>query len=326
MKKYIKQTIKAIRNFFIHPVNEKINKSLILQGCLHGKLNHTLLRQEVFLDQVEFSVFSQNGEDGIIDFLIELLEIEQNPDYQKAFVEFGVQNYTESNTRFLLEKRNWFGCVIDGSKENITYIKHDNIYWRHDLEAIHSFITKDNIDKIISDWLKSRDIKKDIALLSIDIDGVDYYVWENISCISPAIVIIEFNALFGAKEKISVPYRDDFTREKAHYSNLFFGASIQALIHLGKLKNYTFVGADKSGTNLFFVKTNLLGKCKNIKVRSAQEYCDFHLARQSRSSKKNGELTYLHTKSRIQEIEDCQVFDITEDKTQNIQKIKDICL
>lgn len=319
MKKYIKQFARKIRNFLIYPIDEKLNKSLMLQGYLQAKQNLTLLQQEVFLDQVEFSVFSQNGEDGIIDFLIELLEIEQNPNYQNAFVEFGVQNYTESNTRFLLQKRNWFGCVIDGSKENINYIKHDNIYWKHDLEAICSFITKDNIDKIISDWLISRGLKN-IALLSIDIDGVDYYVWENISCISPAIVVVEFNALFGSEAKITVPYRDDFIRGKAHYSHLFFGASMQALIHLGRLKGYHFVGGDKSGTNLFFVKECLLDKCKNIKTRSPQEYCNYHLARQSRS--RGGGLNFLHTHQRLQEIADCQVVCIGEDYgVQNLQKL-----
>lgn len=281
MIRQIKKILKGMIGRVTYPLDQKMDKILMLQGQISARQNKNLLHNEIFLEDVEFSVFSQNGEDGIIDYLIELLELDTS-NHHRTFIEFGVENYTESNTRYLLKNRNWQGCIIDGSQENIDHIRNDSIYWKHDLEAICSFITKNNIDSLIQNWLSSRNIK-DVTLLSIDVDGVDYYIWENIQCIQPILVVIEFNALFGSQEQISVPYRDDFQRHKAHYSGLFFGASIKALTELGKTKGYHFLGADKSGTNLFFVLDEYAQFCQNIKVKSYQSYCDSHLARQSRS-------------------------------------------
>lgn len=248
------------------------------------------------IENSEFKIYSQNGEDGIIDFLLQALDLS---DYPKAFVEFGVENYKEANTRFLLQFRNFQGLVIDGSTENINYIKSDSIYWKYDLEAKCAFITKDNINDLIYSWLESRNLSN-ILLLSIDIDGNDFYIFDSITCVNPAIVIIEYNPIFGYKESVSVPYRDDFNRFKAHYSGLYFGASIKALVFLGKKKGYNFIGADSSGTNLFFVKD-----CFNvdfIKTYPLSEYCNRHHVRQSRS--RHGNLNYLAGNARNKEIED----------------------
>ena len=146
------------------------------------------------VEDIEFKIFSQFGDDGIIQYLINKLELED--DY-KNFIEFGVENYEESNTRFLLFNNNWSGLIIDSSKKNIDKIKNSNYYWKFDLEAVHTFITRENINSLITN---SKIIKK-IGLLSIDIDGNDYWVWEKIDTIDPVIVIVEFNSNFGFKRK-----------------------------------------------------------------------------------------------------------------------------
>ena len=87
------------------------------------------------LSDHEFKVFSQWGEDGIIQFLLRKLELSQN-----TFIEFGVETYREANTRFLLMHDNWSGLVIDGSKSNINDIVSQSIYWRYSLNAIQSNI------------------------------------------------------------------------------------------------------------------------------------------------------------------------------------------
>ena len=97
------------------------------------------------IQETEFRVFSQFGEDGIIQFLISNIEIPN-----KTFVEFGVEDYAESNTRFLLINNNWSGLVIDGSQPNVESIKNDAIFWKHDLTALNAFITKDNINSLIA--------------------------------------------------------------------------------------------------------------------------------------------------------------------------------
>ncbi|MFM6473036.1 MAG: hypothetical protein ACKPGH_05935 [Dolichospermum sp.] len=228
----------------------------------------------------EFRAFSQWGEDGIIQFLIRNVPINR-----KIFVEFGVQNYTESNTRFLLINNNWSGLVIDGGSEEISYIKNDPIYWQYNLKAVNSFITKDNINQIISD----NGIQGEIGLLSVDIDGNDYWVWQAIDCINPAIVISEYNFRFGANKAVTVPYDASFVRSKAHYSNIYYGASLKALCILADKKGYAFVGCNSAGNNAFFVRKDL--KPDAINEITVQEGYVKGQFRESRDEK--GNLLYL---------------------------------
>ena len=114
------------------------------------------------LHEAEFKVFSQFGDDGIIQYLMHRLA--PLPD---SFVEFGVGNYRESNTRFLLLNNNWRGLVLDGHAGSIKQIQQDEIYWRHTLTARSAWITRDNVN----DLLREAEFSGEIGLLSIDIDG-----------------------------------------------------------------------------------------------------------------------------------------------------------
>ena len=305
MKKFLKKIFKKLRIYFTHELDSKLDKLTMLHANLLSIQHKQLYRQQLMgggavdIRDFEFSAYSQNGEDGILDLLIESLELDSlHSSYPRAFVEFGVQDYTESNTRYLLKKRNFMGFIIDGSATHIESIKQDGIYWKHDLEAQCAFITKDNINTLIKQWLDSRKLDN-IAILSIDIDGVDYFVWEAIECVKPAIVVVEYNALFGESLCVSVPYRADFDRFLAHHSGLYFGASIKALISLGKSKGYIFVGADSSGTNAFFIHQSLESKLP-LSTAPLQEYCSTHHARQSRNT--FGNLSFLQGDERLKAI------------------------
>ncbi|MCZ8360523.1 MAG: hypothetical protein O9350_22485 [Microcystis sp. LE19-388.1G] len=245
----------------------------------------------------EFKVFSQNGEDGIIQFLVRKLEIKE-----KIFIEFGVENYLESNTRFLLRNNNWSGLILDGSADNINYIKNDSIYWRHNLTAIQAFITKDNINNLIA----KNGITGEIGLLSIDIDGNDYWIWEAIDVINPAIVIIEYNFRFGKDKAVTIPYDENFVRYKAHYSTIYYGASLKALVQLGNKKGYTFVGCNSTGCNAFFVRTDL--KPSEIKELTVEEG---YLAGKFRESRnKSCKLIYLSHQEELQILSSLPLVDI----------------
>jgi hypothetical protein len=209
------------------------------------------------INDAEFRIYSQWGEDGIISYLVETIPIKN-----KFFVEFGVENYEEANTRFLLTYYNWSGLIIDSNESYIKQIKSSEIYWRYDLKALHAFVTRDNINEI----LKKNVPYEDIGLLSIDIDGMDYWVWEKIDVIKPRIVVCEYNALFGYKKAIVVPYQENFNRFKAHYSGLYFGASLKALVNLAKKKGYIFVGCNKNGNNAFFVRNDVKGSLKEVSL------------------------------------------------------------
>lgn len=199
--------------------------------------------------KAEFQCFSQWGEDGIIQYLVRNLDISR-----EIFIEFGTQNYRESNTRFLLMNNNWAGLIIDGSKENMEYVRNDDIYWKYNLKAVDRFITAENINDIF----KENGIIGNIGLLSIDIDGNDYWVWKAINCVEPDIVICEYNSRYGKEKAVTIPYDPGYTRYKGHYSGIYYGASIKALTKLANSKGYALVAGNSNGVNLFFVKKSLL--------------------------------------------------------------------
>ena len=229
--------------------------------------------------EAEFKVWSQWGEDGIIEHLLRHVPVDRH-----IFVEFGVESYREANTRFLLSNRNWSGLVMDGSKENIAFVREDAISWRHDLKAKAAFITRENINALIA----AADIAGDIGILSVDIDGNDYFVWEAITSISPRIVIAEYNAIFGASAAVSVPYDPAFYRTKAHSSNLYWGCSLAALAHLGEKKGYVLVGCNENGNNAFFVRRDVATAFTPQKPEDA-----FRPARFRQSRDEAGRLTFF---------------------------------
>ena len=273
-------------------------------------INNRSLKSISDLGDVEFSCFSQFGEDGIIDWLVSKL-----PMIPKKFVEFGVEDYYESNTRLLLRLRNWQGLILDGSSEFIQDIKGQDISWRYHIESKCAHITKENINVL----LKDNKMIGDIGLLSIDIDGNDYHVWQSINVINPAIVVIEYNAVFGDIHSVTVPYRPDFCRTKAHFSNLYFGASLPALIMLGKEKGYTFVGTNTVGSNAFFIHNDLAPHIAS-QIKSISGYPS--IFRESRNP--DGKLSLLKGNKRSEIIKNCPLYDIKDRKKTSIDKLRKI--
>ena len=253
--------------------------------------------------EAEFKVFSQFGDDGIIQYLVARLDI---PQELTSFVEFGVQDYSESNTRFLLLNDNWRGLVMDGDKGNIDSITTRDIYWRHDLTALCRWIDRDNINGI----LQESGFAGAIGILSIDIDGNDYWVWQRITAVQPIIVIAEYNSLFGAGQAITVPYDPAFHRTKAHYSNLYWGASLPALARLARAKGYAFVGSNLAGNNAYFVHESYIGRGGIVAIAPEQGYVESRF-RESRDER--GRLTYLGGAARRRMIAGMPVWDVARD-------------
>jgi hypothetical protein len=253
--------------------------------------------------EAEFKVFSQFGDDGIIQYLIARLEI---PPELASFVEFGVQDYSESNTRFLLLNDNWRGLVMDGDQVNIESIRARDMYWRHDLTALCRWIDRDNINGILED----SGFSGPIGILSIDIDGNDYWVWQRIEAVQPAMVIAEYNSVFGARQAITVPYDPAFNRTRSHYSNLYWGASLPALASLGRSKGYALVGSNLAGNNAYFVHESYLGRGGVVALTAGQSYVESRF-RESRDQR--GQLTYLGGAARRQMIAGMPVYDIERD-------------
>jgi hypothetical protein len=255
----------------------------------------------------EFRVFSQWGEDGIIQHLIQRVPIER-----RVFVEFGVENYVESNTRFLLTNNHWSGLVMDGSQANIDYIKHDDIYWSCNLKAECAFIDRDNINQL----LKSNGMVGDIGLLSVDIDGNDYWVWEAIDTVSPRIVICEYSSQFGPDAEVTTPYSPTFVRDLAHHSRIYYGASISALTSLASRKGYSLVAGNQAGNNIFFVRNDVIG---DLQVRTPQDVYRRSQFREYHDTQ--GQLTFDDFETRLSKISELMLHDL---RTGKQGKIRDL--
>tara|TARA_R110000868_G_scaffold12619_3_gene59970 strand:+ start:3807 stop:4748 length:942 start_codon:yes stop_codon:yes gene_type:complete len=305
LRKYIKQELSdnfasVIRRELKMQKNQEL---LLLQNGRIWSKNIDVLNIKSIHD-AEFKVFSQWGDDGIIQYLIKALDIKN-----KIFVEFGVENYLESNTRFLLFNNNWSGLVMDGNDKNIDQIKNSDYYWKYDLKAKSAFITAENIN----DLIQSEGLEGNIGLLHIDIDGNDFWIWEALDVVKPTIMIVEYNSVFGKEKAITVPYKSDFTRAEAHYSNLYAGASLPALYDLAKKKGYVFVGCNSAGNNAYFVEKEAL---KNIKPLSIKEGYVASKFRESRDQ--DGKLNYLSGEDRLKSLKGLSIYNIVSNKIEEL--------
>jgi hypothetical protein len=231
------------------------------------------------------------------------------PIENETFIEFGVENYEESNTRFLMLNNNWRGMVLDGCGADIRAIQKDPIYWQYDLQAKAAWITRENIDTLLS----QSGFSPDVGLLSIDIDGNDYWIWEAIQSIRPRIVLVEYNGLFKLAP-VAVPYRDDFHRTSAHHSNLYYGSSLAALHSLARKKGYVLVGSNFWGHNAFFVRSDIAGEFKSLEPREAYIASKF---RESRDL--SGNLTYARGDDRVKLIEHLPVVNVVTGESRRLK-------
>lgn len=247
MRELLKGAYRGLRDWVQGRESQERLRELVGGGLAYQVSQRTRIAS---LHDVEFRVYSQFGDDGIVQWLVSRL-----PQLPRCFVEFGVEDYSEATTRFLMVNNHWSGLVIDGSEANIARLRRQPWFWRYNLTAIASFLTLDNLEEVVGRWGQERQV----GLLHIDVDGNDYWFWEGLSSISPGLVIMEYNALFGAERAITVPYRADFRRFRMHHSGQFFGASLAALTHLAAKKGYALLGTNSAGNNAYFVLREFLG-------------------------------------------------------------------
>lgn len=197
------------------------------------------------LSDASFDLFTYHGEDGIILYLVQQLQ-----HVPGLFVDIGAGNGIKGNCTNLAVHFNWNGIFVDKSKEQLSTGK--EFYQKTKTEEYPKFveavITPSNINQVLTE----SGIPSDIGLLSIDIDGNDYWIWKAISVVHPRIVVIEAKVEFGLRNVV-VPYGENNSRE---FDIRFNGASVEALRLLGEEKGYKLVGANKQGYNLFFVQAS----------------------------------------------------------------------
>ena len=302
-----------LKNFLIWTITKSNDRNIYTIGSSHLALMRQNYHNIKDLDELDFKIYSQAGEDGIIDYLLHSLKIKK-----PKFVEIGTGDYWESNTRFIFERTSCKGLIVD-IIENLEQKVMKNVkLWKGDLTVLKKKISPDNVLAILG----KQNFDKNLDLFSIDIDGVDYWVLEKLENEFSKIVVAEYNPYFGSNSKVSVPNIEGFKREKYHYSHLCFGASLKAIISLLDKKGFMFLGTNLMRSNAFFV----LKKFRNqIKINlpdttNLGRYVDSNI-RESRN--KNGKLNYISGPKRLKEIENCEVIDLSTDE-KKLLKLKDI--
>lgn len=196
-------------------------------------------------NETGFRVYSQYEEDGLLLFIFALIGTKN-----RIFVDIGSGNGINSNCANFAINFGWYGAFIDGNAESIAF--GTNYYKKHHNTSLFppkflkAFVTRENINEIITNC----GIQGEIDLLSIDVDGNDYWIWEAITVIKPSVVIIETHPEF-LMDSIVAPYDKDYSYPGKHH--MYCGASPVAMTKLAKSKNYRLVGANYYGFNSIYV-------------------------------------------------------------------------
>lgn len=287
-------------------LDRQLDDIKINQGRMLAALNRD--RRLSRLRDYEFKVFSQWGEDGIIQHLIHHLAITNH-----TFIEFGVEDFSESNCRFLLMHNYWQGYVLDGCEKNIRRLCSSYYYWRYPLKAKAAFVTRENVVGLLNE----SGFGSEPGILSIDLDGVDWHVLSALRQWRPSVLIVEYNALFGFEHPVSVPYDPCFQRRRAHWSNLYWGASLPAFVQLAGEMEMALVGTNAAGNNAFFVRRTLLNDwIKAVPIEECTcEPCF------SDGRDQNGRLTFLRGGELRKAIEDLPLINVITGKTLRVGEL-----
>tara|TARA_B110000027_G_C16122311_1_gene303954 strand:- start:10623 stop:11573 length:951 start_codon:yes stop_codon:yes gene_type:complete len=311
LKKITENFIQKISNkFFLNQIFQRNLDDLKLQnGQLFSFFLKTNLKNIKNLDDVSFKVYSQNNEDAILEYLILSLKLKNI-----KFIEIGTEDYSESNTRFIYEKYNCDGLIIDNTKNLTSKISKLLYIWKGNLRIEEEFVNKNNVNTLIDKHFPN----KSVDIFSLDIDGVDYWILKELPDNLSKIIIAEYNPYFGPDLEVTVPYSDNFNRTEYHSSNLCFGMSLRALINLMENKGYSFIGSASLRSNAFFIKNefkNLLS-LEDIDTSNLKDYTNAHF----RENKVNN-LNYTEPAENINIIGECKVFNL---KTKKICKINQL--
>ena len=269
-KRYNIKFLNSIVEFFLQktfPEVLNISKPILLNKKNNFNIN-----------KYGIKIYSQNEEDGIILYILKHIGIKT-----KKFIEIGIENGSECNTTNLLKNFGWSGLQIEGNKKfyQDAKIKIKEMLTEKikKLKLLNVFVTKKNINQI----LRKNSFDKEIDLLSIDIDGNDFWIWKAIRSIKPRIVIIEYNSFFGPNKSATIKYNPKFNWDHRN-KRCYYGASLKALEKLGKKKKYSLVGVDKNGVNAFFIRNDLARKI-NLRSKKVEDvYLDN--IREARNKKK----------------------------------------
>jgi hypothetical protein len=199
-------------------------------------------------DEVEFRGFSQNGEDGILLYLFSLLGTTN-----KRAVEICAGDGIECNTANLIVNHGWDALLVDGNPDHVArgrqfYAESRDTFLKPPT-LVHAWVTAENVN----DLVRIHGFAGDLDLLSLDLDGNDYWIWKALDCVRPRVVVLEYHCAWGPDRAVTVPYRPDFQLDFSTHP-YYSGASLPAFVKLGRQKGYRLVGCQRYGFNAFFLR------------------------------------------------------------------------
>jgi len=202
--------------------------------------------------EVEFRNFSQNGEDGILLYLFSLVGEET-----RRAVEICAGDGIECNSANFVINHGWTALLVDGDQDKISrgrsFYARCRDTWIWPPTMAEAWVTADNVN----DLIRTHGFDGEIDLLSLDMDGVDYWIWKAIDCVSPRVVLLEYQDIWGPDRSVTVPYDQNF---RAYWEGDFpdyGGASLAAFVKLGRQKGYRLVGCQRLGFNAIFLRNGV---------------------------------------------------------------------
>lgn len=263
MKETIKKILSKVGRASIEPTIERMFFEQLPAPSRTEQMMMMLRLREIVegqgkrftFDEIGFNAFSSTHEDGCLLYIYSLIGMNT-----RKCLDIGCGRYQGSNVANLIVNHGFTGLLIDGSSLNIELTR--EFYSKHpetrlfQPALLNTFITAENINGIVAD----HNLKGEIDLLSIDIDGTDYWIWNALEAVDPRVVVVEYQDLLGPDRAWTVPYKPDFNMQSFPVNQSGFnycGASLNAFNKLAKSRGYRLVGCSKGGWNAFFVKNGL---------------------------------------------------------------------
>jgi len=204
-------------------------------------------------------VYSQNGEDGIIAEIFARV-----PPTRHYFAEFGAQDGMECNAANLARRRGWSGFMIEADPQTAQRLARN--YRLLPVHTVQAFVDRDNIAGLF----QASGVPQDLDLLSIDIDGNDYWVWEALAIYRASLVVIEYNPTYPPPVRWIMSYNAEHRWDGTTYQ----GASLSSLAALAERLGYSLLGTDRNGVNAFFLRNDLVASA-GFRIKTPEEAYHF---------------------------------------------------
>lgn len=234
-----------IKRLFNYLLDVRDRQRINIALCKGGAMMHARCIDLTRPATWEFSGFSQNGEDGILDVLRRQL-LSSN----RYFIEIGASDGIENNTAWLAVAEKYNGIMIEGNPILVERARRMIEGYSIGVECKSMFVTLQSVR-----YLKQLAFHSDPDIFSLDIDGNDYYIAQAVldGGFRPKIFAVEYNSVYGSERSMTIEYQEDFVFTKAHPTHLYYGVSIAGWRKFFESQGYRFVTVDRNGVNAFFV-------------------------------------------------------------------------